>query len=97
MLLWATSGETGGPVGNPLRFTAIDYQDDPFSPEITLTWSSEAGKEYRLVSTDRLDADRALWTVEIETIPADAGETTTRQVEGDKILDTQRYYIVEEK
>ncbi|MDG2122657.1 MAG: hypothetical protein P8J87_03105, partial [Verrucomicrobiales bacterium] len=96
-LLWAVAGDVVDPGGGDLRFTAISYQDDPLSPEVTLTWTSVPGKEYRLVSTDRLDADRALWTVEIETVPADAGETTTRQVEGDKILDSQRFYIVEEK
>lgn len=96
-LLWAVSGETGGPVGGDLRFTAVAYQDDPFNPVITLTWTSEPGKEYRVISTDQLNADRSLWNVEIETVPGDAGETTTRQVTGDKILDRQRFYFVEEK
>ncbi|MDG2125509.1 MAG: hypothetical protein P8J87_17530, partial [Verrucomicrobiales bacterium] len=59
----------GGPAGTPLAITSVSR--DPVTREVSLTWSSTAGKNYRL----EVSNDAITWNALEEPIPATSTST----------------------
>ncbi|MDB4785389.1 hypothetical protein OAG31_02180, partial [Akkermansiaceae bacterium] len=86
--------QTGSFPGSPQTFQITKIEYSPIDNSVSLTWDSREGRNYSIVySTDLID-----WSGDLDdSIPADAGKSTTRIFSIDDIAspDSRVFFRVE--